>query len=92
LVSILESGERKVVTMGRKRFTSEQVIGMLKEAEIRLSQGEKAKGISSSLGITEHTYYCWRKDYGGRFRRPALSKEHGRENGRLKKAAAELCP
>jgi len=48
-----------------KRFTSEQIFGMLREAEVRLSQGEKVKGICRSLGIPEQTYYRWRKDYGG---------------------------
>jgi transposase-like protein len=38
---------------------------MLREAEVRLSQGEKVKGICRGLGITEQTYYRWRKDYGG---------------------------
>jgi len=43
--------------MAGKRFTPEQIIGMLREAEVRLSQGEKAKGICRGLGITEQTYY-----------------------------------
>jgi transposase-like protein len=51
--------------MARKRFTPEQIIRMLREAEVRLSQGEKVKIICRSLGITEQTYYRWRKDYGG---------------------------
>jgi putative transposase len=45
--------------MARKRFTPEQIIGKLREAEVRLSQGEKVKGICRSLGITEQTYYRW---------------------------------
>jgi hypothetical protein len=43
--------------MARKRFTPEKINGMLREAEVRLSQGEKVKGICRSLGITEQTYY-----------------------------------
>jgi len=50
--------------MARKRFTLEQIIVMLREAEVRLSQGEKVKVISRSLGITEQTFYRWRKDSG----------------------------
>ena len=42
--------------MTHKRFTPEQIIGMLREAEVKLSQGEKIKGICRSLGITEQTY------------------------------------
>ena len=41
--------------MARRRFTPEQIIGMLREAEVRLSRGEKVKGICRSLGITEQT-------------------------------------
>jgi hypothetical protein len=56
-MSILESGVRKEVRMARKRFTPEQIIGVLREAEVRLSQGEEVKGIYRSLGITEQTHY-----------------------------------
>jgi transposase-like protein len=77
--------------MARKRFTPEQIIGMLREAEVRLSQGEKVKGICRSLGITEQTYYRWRKDYGGmKVSQARRLKELVRENARLKKAVAEL--
>jgi hypothetical protein len=43
--------------MGQKRYIPEKIIGMLRETEVRLSQGEMAKGIWRSLGITEYTYY-----------------------------------
>ena len=77
--------------MARKRFTPEQIIGMLREAEVRLSQGEKVKGICRGLGITEQTYYRWRKDYGGmKVSQARRLKELERENSRLKKAVAEL--
>ena len=77
--------------MARKRFTPEQIIGMLREAEVRLSQGEKINGICRSLGITEQTYYRWRKEYGGmKVSQARRLKELERENGRLKKAVAEL--
>jgi len=77
--------------MARKRFTPEQIIGMLREAEVRLSQGEKVKGICRSLGVTEQTYYRWGKDYGGmKVSQGRRFKELERENGRLKKAVAEL--
>ena len=77
--------------MARKRFTPEQIIGILREAEVKLSQGEKVKGICRGLGITEQTYYRWRKDYGGmKVSRARRFKELERENGRLKKAVAEL--
>ena len=77
--------------MSRKRFTPEQIIGMLREAEVRLSKGEKIKSICRSLEITEQTYYRWRKDYGGmKVSQAKRLKELEKENGRLKKAVAEL--
>ena len=77
--------------MARKRFTPEQIIGMLRKAEVGLSQGEKVKGICRSLGITEQTYYRWRKDYGGmKVSQARRLKELERENGGLKKAVAGL--
>lgn len=43
--------------MARKRYTPEQIIGMLREAEVRLSQGENVGEISRSMGISEQSYY-----------------------------------
>ena len=64
---------------------------MLREAEVKLSQGEKGKGICRNLGITEQTYYRWRRDYGGmKVSLARRLKELEKENGRLKKAVAEL--
>ena len=77
--------------MARKRLTAEQIIGMLREAEVRLSQGENIKGICRSFGVTEQTYYRWRKYYGGmKVSQARRLKELEKENGRLKKAVAEL--
>ena len=57
---------------------------------VNLSQGEKVKGICRGLGITEQTYYRWRKQYGGmRVSQAKRLKELERENGRLKKAVAQ---
>ena len=51
--------------MTRKRYTPEQIIGLLREAEVRLSQGEKTGSICRGLGISEQSYYRWRREYGG---------------------------
>jgi putative transposase len=51
--------------MARKDYTPEQAIGMLREAEVRLSQGEKIGKICRALGISEQSYYRWRRLYGG---------------------------
>ena len=77
--------------MAQKRFSPEQIIGMLREAEVRLAKGEKIKSICRSLGITEQTYYRWRKEYGGmKVSQARRLKDLEKENGRLKKAVAEL--
>jgi len=77
--------------MGRKRYTAEQIIGMLREAEVLHSQGMTIGEISRKLGITEQTYYRWRKEYGGmRVDQAKRLKELEKENARLKKIVADL--
>lgn len=51
--------------MARKDYTPEQAIWMLREAEVRLSQGKKIGNIRRALGISEQSYYRWRRLYGG---------------------------
>lgn len=64
---------------------------MLREAEVRLPQGEKGKGICRSLGITEQSYYLWHKDYGGmKVSQARRLKKIERKNGPLKKVVGEL--
>ncbi len=77
--------------MARKRFTPEQIIGMLREAEVRLSQGEKIGEISRSLGISEQSYYRWRREYGGlKVSQARRLKDLEKENQRLRKAVSDL--
>ena len=71
--------------MGRKRHTPEQIITALREAEVGLARGKSVKLISRELGITEQTYYRWRREYGGmKVSQARRLKELERENGRLK--------
>ncbi len=51
--------------MGRKRHAAEQIIGKLRTAEIELAKGLGTAEVVRKLGITEQTYYRWRKEYGG---------------------------
>ena len=51
--------------MARERFTAEQIIGLLREADVKFSQGRNVGQVSRDVGITEQTYYRWRKEYGG---------------------------
>jgi putative transposase len=77
--------------MGRKRFSSEQIITKLREAEVLLSQGSTVGEVSRKLGIAEQTYYRWRKVYGGmRVDQAKRLKELEQENARLKKVVADL--
>jgi putative transposase len=51
--------------MAKKRFQAEQIISKLREAEVDISRGQTIGQIVKKLGITEQTYYRWRKEYGG---------------------------
>ena len=51
--------------MGKKRFRAEQIIRMLREAEVEVAKGQVVAQVCRKLGITEQTYYRWRKEYGG---------------------------
>ena len=76
--------------MAKKRHTSEQIIRKLREAEIELAKGQPMAGVCKKLGITDQTYYRWRKEYGGlRVDQARRLKELEKENGRLKKIVAE---
>ena len=76
--------------MARKRYTPEQIIGMLREAEVRLSQGEKVGTICRSLGVSEQSYYRWRREYGGlKVSQARRLKDLEKENARLKRLLAD---
>ena len=77
--------------MPRKRFSVEQIINHLREAEVRLSQGEKIGVICRALGVSEQTYYRWRKEYGGlKVDQAKRLKDLEAENARLRRAVADL--
>jgi len=81
----------KEAGMSRKRFTAEKVIGMLREAEVLLAQGKKVGEVCRGLGVSEQSYYRWRREYGGlKSSQAKRIKELERENSRLKKAVADL--
>ena len=77
--------------MSRKRYTTEQIIRKLREAEVEISQGATIAQVVRKLGITDQTYYRWRREYGGlRLDQAKHLKELERENTRLKKLVADL--
>lgn len=76
--------------MPGKRFRTEEIIQKLREAEILLSQGKSVSEACRQIGVTDNTYYRWRKEYGGiRTDQAKRLKELERENARLKKLVAE---
>ena len=76
--------------MGRKRFTVENIVRKLREAEVELSRGQTLSQVCRKLGVCEQTYYRWRKEYGGiRMDQAKRLKELEVENTRLKKLVAE---
>jgi len=77
--------------MPRKRFTIEQIINHLREAEVLLSQGQTVGEVCRRIGISEQSYYRWRKEYGGlKVNQARRLKELEQENARLKQAVADL--
>ena len=77
--------------MVRKNFTPEQIINKLREAEIHINQGISIAEASRKIGVTQQTYYRWRKEYGGlRIEQAKKLKILEKENARLKKLVADL--
>lgn len=71
--------------MARKRYTPEQIIGMLREAEVRLAQGERVGAKCRPLSISEQSYYRWRREYGGlKVSQARRLKDLEKENQRLR--------
>jgi transposase-like protein len=74
----------------KKRFSAEQIVGMLRQADVDLGKGLKVPEVCRQLGISEQTYYRWRTKYGGMD--PQMAKqmqELQKENSRLKRLVAD---
>ena len=74
--------------MARKRYTAEQIIGHLRQAEIRISEGKTVAEVVRELGVSEQTYYRWRKEYGG-MEVEQLRRLKELEKARLKRLVAD---
>jgi putative transposase len=75
----------------RRRYSPEQIISKLREAEVFLSQGQTIAQACKAIEISEQTYYRWRKEYGGmNIPQAKQFKELEKENARLKKLVADL--
>jgi len=76
--------------MSRTRYTAEQIIAKLREAEVEVSRGQSVGQACRKIGVTEQTYYRWRKVYGGlRLDQAKRLKDLERENSRLKRVVAD---
>ena len=77
--------------MVRRAYSPEQIIHKLREVEVFISQGATTAEASRKVGITEQTYYRWRREYGGmRVKQAKRLKELEKENSRLKRLVADL--
>ena len=77
--------------MPKKRYTAEEIIHKLRESEVLLSQGKSISQACKQLGVSNQTYYRWRKIYGGmKVGQAKRLKELEAENARLKRAVADL--
>ena len=75
----------------KKGYSSEVIIRNLRQAEVLLHEGKPIAEVCRSLGISDSTYYKWRREYGGmQVSQAKRLKELERENNRLKKAVANL--
>jgi len=77
--------------MKTTRHTPEQIITKIREAEVVLAKGGNIAQVCKQIGVTEQTYYRWRKEYGGlKVEQAKRLKELEKENGRLRRAIADL--
>ena len=76
--------------MPRKRYSTEQIVTKLRQAEVELGRGLRTPQVCKQLGVSEQTYYRWRKEYGGlRLDQAKRLKTLEQENTRLKRLVAD---
>lgn len=76
--------------MSIKRFTAEEIVNKLREADVLIARGQSIAQACKQIGVTDQTYYRWRKEYGGlKTDQAKRLKELERENGRLKRLLAD---
>ncbi len=77
--------------MVRKSYTPEQIINKLREAEILISQGATFANMLKKIGVSDCTYYRWRREFGGmKVEQAKRLKQLEVENARLKRLVADL--
>jgi len=77
--------------MAKQRYTTEEIIHKLREADVLIGQGQTMGQVTKQIGVTEQTYFRWRKSHGGlRIDQAKRLRELEAENSRLKRAVADL--
>ena len=77
--------------MPRKYYKPEAIINILRQMEVLISQGQSVEAATRSIGISDVTYYRWKKEYGGmRTDQAQRLKELEQENAKLKRLVADL--
>ena len=77
--------------MPNQRYKPEQIVNLLRKIEVEIANGKTTPQAAREVGITEQTYYRWRKEFGGlKLDQAKRLKELEKENGRLKRLVAEL--
>ena len=77
--------------MPRKSYRPEEIIAKLRQAEVMINQGKKMPEVIKAIGVSEVSYYRWRKEYGGlKLSQAKRLKELERENTRLRRAVSDL--
>ena len=77
--------------MSTKRYKPEQIVNLLRKIEVEIANGKPTPQAAREVGITEQTYYRWRREFGGlKLDQAKRLKELEKENGRLKRLVAEL--
>ena len=76
--------------MGRKRFSTEEIVNKLRQADVELAKGQTVAAVCKVIGVTDQTYFRWRKEYGGlKVDQARRFKELEQENARLKRLLAD---
>src|SRR5271167_3748628 len=84
-------GWQRSLEMPRKRFSAEQIVVLLRQIEVLISQGKSAPIACREAGISQQSYYRWRKEYGGlELDQARRLKDLEKENARLKRLVADL--
>ena len=77
--------------MPKQKYKAEQIVNLLRKIEVEVANGKTTPEAAREVGITEQTYYRWRKEFGGlKLDQAKRLKELEKENGRLKRLVAEL--